>query len=303
MALATATKGSSTVAEFFTKMKGLANEMASTGKKLDDDEVVSYILMGVGEEFESVTSAVANRTDPISLPELQAQLVSHEQCREIRDGGSHSSVNSVEKGDRGGGRPSYSHGGRGGGGRGGFRRGRNSGRNGGCGGGHNNKNNFTNNTFLEGVICQICGREGHGVDRCYKYVSYPKKSASAATTSYGVDTNWYMDTGATDHITSELDQLTIRDRYNGNDHVHTTSGSGMKINHIGHSTLSFPNSNLHLHNILHVPQANKNLVSFNRITRDNNVFLEFHPDHFLVKEQGTKKTLLQGRCERGLYPL
>jgi hypothetical protein len=45
MALATATKGSSTVAEFFTKMKGLADEMASAGKKLDDDEVVSYILM------------------------------------------------------------------------------------------------------------------------------------------------------------------------------------------------------------------------------------------------------------------
>jgi histone deacetylase 1/2 len=262
MALATATKGSSTVAEFFTKMKGLADEMASAGKKLDDDEVVSYILMGVGEEFESVTSAVANRTDPISLPELQAQLVSHEQRREIRDGGSHSSVNSAEKGGRRGGRPSYSRGGRGGGGRGGFGRGRNSGRNGGRGGGHNNNNNFTNNTFLEGVICQICGREGHGADRCYKYVGYPpKKSASAATTSYGVDTNWYMDTGATDHITSELDQLTIRDRYNGNDHVHTASGSGMKINHIGHSTLSFPNSNLRLRNILHVPEANKNLVS------------------------------------------
>ncbi|XP_021314573.1 trihydrophobin-like [Sorghum bicolor] len=187
--------------------------------------------MGVGEEFESVTSAVANRTDPISLLELQAQLVSHEQRREIRDGGSHSSVNSAEKGGRRGGRPSYSCGGRGGGGRGGFGRGRNSGRNGGRGGGHNNNNNFTNNTFLEGVICQICGREGHGADRCYKYVGYPpKKSASAATTSYGVDTNWYMDTGATDHITSELDQLTIRDRYNGNDHVHTASGSGNEEN-------------------------------------------------------------------------
>jgi hypothetical protein len=72
MALATATKGSSTVAEFFTMMKGLADEMASAGKELDDDEVVSYILMGVGEEFESVTSAVANHIDPISVPELQA---------------------------------------------------------------------------------------------------------------------------------------------------------------------------------------------------------------------------------------
>jgi len=26
------------------------------------------------------------------------------------------------------------------------------------------------------------------------------------------DTNWYADSGATDHITSELDKLTVRDK-------------------------------------------------------------------------------------------
>jgi len=118
-----------------------------------------------------------------------------------------------------------------------------------------------------------------------------------------VDTNWYMDTGATGHITGELDRLTVRDRYNGGDQVHTASGSGMKIDHIGHSTLCFPSSQIHLKNVLHVPQASKNLVSVNRITRDNNVFLEFHPDRFLIKDQETKTTLHQGRCEHGLYPL
>jgi len=112
-----------------------------------------------------------------------------------------------------------------------------------------------------------------------------------------------MDTGATDHITSDLEKLTVRDQYHGGDQVHTASGSGMKINHIGHSVLSSPSTKLHLRNILHVPQANKNLVSVNRFTRDNHVFLEFHPDHFLVKDQGTKNTLLQGRCEYGLYPI
>ena len=67
MALSTAQKGSSTVAEFFTKMKGLADEMASTGKKLDDDEVASYILMGLGEDFDSVVTGVSNRAEPITL--------------------------------------------------------------------------------------------------------------------------------------------------------------------------------------------------------------------------------------------
>jgi len=41
----------------------------------------------------------------------------------------------------------------------------------------------------------------------------------------------------------------------------------------------------------------------NRLTRDNNFFLEFHLDNFFIKEQTTKKTILEGRCERGLYPL
>jgi hypothetical protein len=136
MAFATATKGSSTMAEFFTKMKGLADEMASAGKKLDDDEVASYILMGVGEEFDSVTYVVANRVNPISLLELQAQLVSHEQRHEIRDGGSHSSANITMKGGRGGGsnqNPNRGRGGHGGGnGRGGFRGGMGRG-GGGCG--------------------------------------------------------------------------------------------------------------------------------------------------------------------------
>jgi hypothetical protein len=47
MALATATKGLSTVAEYFVKMKGLADEMASVGRKLEDEELVSYILTGL----------------------------------------------------------------------------------------------------------------------------------------------------------------------------------------------------------------------------------------------------------------
>jgi hypothetical protein len=72
MAVSTATKGSSTVAEFFTKMKGLTDDMASADKKLDDDEIASYILMGLGEEFDSVVTGVANRVEPISLQELQA---------------------------------------------------------------------------------------------------------------------------------------------------------------------------------------------------------------------------------------
>ncbi|WVZ54648.1 hypothetical protein U9M48_005413 [Paspalum notatum var. saurae] len=77
----------------------------------------------------------------------------------------------------------------------------------------------------------------------------------------------------------------------------------MKISNIGHSILHTPDRTLHLRNILHVPNSSKSLASVHRLAVDNNAFLEFHPNHFSIKDRDTKKILLRGRCEGGLYPL
>lgn len=79
-----------------------------------------------------------------------------------------------------------------------------------------------------------------------------------------------MDSGATDHITSELDKLTTREKYHGGDHVNAANGSGMEISHVGHCTLQSPSDSIHLNNALHVPTTSMNLVSVNRLTHDNN---------------------------------
>jgi hypothetical protein len=130
-----------------------------------------------------------------------------------------------------------------------------------------------------------------------------KKYAGSASTSYGVDTNWYTDSGASDHVTSNLEKLSVHDRYKGQDQVHTASGAGMSISRVGHSIVKTPSRDLHLKNVLYVPNASKNLVSVHRLTTDNSAFLEFHPNFFLIKDQVTKKTLLKGHCHGGLYPL
>jgi uncharacterized membrane protein YqiK len=94
MALTTTKKGMSSIAEFFIKMKGLADNMASAGRKLEDEELMTFILMGLGEDFETIVSAIASRVEPISVIE---------QRKEIKiDGSSQSSVNAVTKGGRGG---------------------------------------------------------------------------------------------------------------------------------------------------------------------------------------------------------
>lgn len=70
MALATASKWTSTISEYYGKMKTPADEMASAGKKLEDEELVSYILAGLDIEFSPVVSSIAARVEPISLGEL-----------------------------------------------------------------------------------------------------------------------------------------------------------------------------------------------------------------------------------------
>jgi len=115
--------------------------------------------------------------------------------------------------------------------------------------------------------------------------------------------NWYANSGASDHITGELEKLTIRDKYNGRDQVHTANGSGMRISNIGHLVLRTPSKDLHLKNVLRVPSANKSLVSVHKLARDNHAILEFHLDFFFIKYLRTKKIFHQGRSRGGLSPL
>ena len=55
--------------------------------------------------------------------------------------------------------------------------------------------------------------------------------------SYSADPHWYMDIGATDHLTSELGKLHSREAYHGSDKVHTANGACMRISHIGQASL------------------------------------------------------------------
>jgi hypothetical protein len=127
-----------------------------------------------------------------------------------------------------------------------------------------------------------------------------RKTDVAATNLYGIDTTWYTNTGAIYHITGDLKKLDVRNKYNGNDQVHTTSGSGRNISH---SIISPPSCDLILRNILQVPQDVKNLLFIHRFTTNNHASLEYFPNFFLVKDLDTSITFLKGWCRQRLYPL
>jgi histone deacetylase 1/2 len=77
----------------------------------------------------------------------------------------------------------------------------------------------------------------------------------------------------------------------------------MHISNIGHLILRTSHNSFDLHDILHVPNAYKSLLSVHRFTLDNHVFIEFHPFFFLIKDQATRRVLFRGPCYGGLYPL
>jgi hypothetical protein len=294
------------VAEYHGRMRSLGDDMAVAGRTFDDDELVEYILTGLDEEYDSLVSSVLRHADPISMGELYSQMLAFETRIELRNknNGSGSSANTTSRGrGRGGsGRSGY----------GGNRGGRGSNSPAQCGGHggfnpHQAGHGGSNGAPSERPTCQVCHKIGHTNDRCwYRYdegYTPDPRHAAATTNSYTVDTNWYTDTGVTDHITRELEKLALREKYNGGEQIHATNGVGMSISRVSEATIHTQNRNLKFNHVLHVPQASKNPVSVHGFTSDNNVFLEYHPYFFFVKDRATKKLLLKGRCHKGLYPM
>ena len=111
------------MANYLDKMKTIGDEIVATGKVIDEDEMVGYILNGLDFDYNPVVSSILGRTDPITMSDLYAQLLSYETRLEMfREDGGHyqSSVNVASRGRGGRGRNSHGHGqgGRSGGGRG-----------------------------------------------------------------------------------------------------------------------------------------------------------------------------------------
>nr|AAK55460.1 putative gag-pol polyprotein [Oryza sativa Japonica Group]AAP54977.1 retrotransposon protein, putative, Ty1-copia subclass [Oryza sativa Japonica Group] len=301
LALTTTQKGPMSISEYIAKMRSLADEMAATGKPLDEEELVAYIINGLDSEFDAAVEGLmaTARIAPVSISHVYSQLLSYENRIRIRQAYLTTSANAANRGGGRGGRGSSTgnRGGRRGGfGRGGRGRGAPSGASQGRGRGNDTR-----------PVCQVCHKRGHVASDCWhryddSYVP-DEKLGGAATYAYGVDTNWYVDTGATDHITGQLDKLTTKERYKGTDQIHTASGEGMSIKHVGHAIVPTPSRPLHLKNVLHVPEAAKNLVSVHKLVADNYAFLEIHGKYFLIKDKATRRTILEGPCRRGLYPL
>jgi hypothetical protein len=106
IALATTKKGTSTMAEYFSKMKSFADELVAFGHTLGDDEFTAYVLTGLDEEFYNpLVSSIVTQVEPITISELYSQMLSYEVRVDKQSDDNYSSSHSTNAASRGRGTP------------------------------------------------------------------------------------------------------------------------------------------------------------------------------------------------------
>ncbi|KAJ9559993.1 LOW QUALITY PROTEIN: hypothetical protein OSB04_005153 [Centaurea solstitialis] len=126
-----------------------------------------------------------------------------------------------------------------------------------------------------------------------------------AATKNNSSTEWYMDTGATDHVHANAGILkSVLDKHDTRS-ILVGDGSQMPVVTTGHA--SFPLNNpyrpLHLHNILISPNIIKNLISVRQFTRQNKTSIEFDSFGFTIRDYKTRRPLIRCDSDGPLYPV
>ncbi|KAA8539520.1 hypothetical protein F0562_026212 [Nyssa sinensis] len=294
------------ISDFVDKINQIADNLALAGKPVDDDELVNIILNNVGPAYEITVSSAQARDTPICYDDLVALLLNAEMRLKAQQTPSleasptalyaPKAPHSTTRGRN----PMHHHGSHmRGWGPSAFRR------------APNNWSQPQSGPISSRPPYQICHCSGHSAIDCYQRMNYayegripPQKLTAmvAFASSNTPSTTWISDSGASNHITSNLTNLALHNAYQGKDHVAVGNGAGLPIAHTGSSKFTCGSSTFALQNILHCPSIAANLLSISQFTQDNNCYFVFYSDCFYVKDVKTGKTLFRGKSEHGLYP-
>ena len=159
--------------------------------------------------------------------------------------------------------------------------------------------------------CQICGKLNHRALDCFHRMDYsfqephtPSQLAAmvAQTNAMPEDHPWYANSGANNHVTNDVANLSLYEPYNGEDSVAIGNGSRLPIQNTGSLTLQTPSYSLNLKHVLHCPTAMANLLSINQFCLDNDYFFILTGTHYFIKDNKTGTTLLEGLSEGDFIP-
>lgn len=115
---------------------------------------------------------------------------------------------------------------------------------------------------------------------------------------------WYLDSGATSHITATPENIQLPRSFTDNNFIYTADGSPIQITRSSRNMTQSKDQSFILQDLLLVPSTTRNLLSVNRFCIDNNVSLHFDSQKVKVHDTTTEEVLLEGRTNGGwLYEL
>ncbi|GAB2294442.1 hypothetical protein Dimus_038297 [Dionaea muscipula] len=170
--------------------------------------------------------------------------------------------------------------------------------------------------------CQLCGKRNHTADKCFHLIGFPNQQKgwssggfkshtqsradiealfAANTGAQGRDNPgfWMADSGATNHMTSDMQLLQNVTAYPGNDKVQIGNGEHLLISHMGDSCIG----DLAMPKVLLIPSLAANLLSPYQLCKQNNCRMIFDEFSCVIQDKKQGKVLFQGPCKKGLYPI
>uniref|UniRef100_A0A1J3I1T7 CCHC-type domain-containing protein n=1 Tax=Noccaea caerulescens TaxID=107243 RepID=A0A1J3I1T7_NOCCA len=236
-------KGTQTISEYLRSIKSKADDLALLGKPMDAEDLTEQILAGLGDEYKPEIDAINGRDLPISYSELHERLLNREAMIMCTEGPSVGPIvahaadaHPRQQWRNNHNRPTNNH-------------------------NNSNRANQNNNPrFFKPYLgrCQACGVTGHSVKYCPEYrivkgvgPSSPMVPHMRPNTAWNASpqfqswqptanpalmsdsSTWLVDSGASHHMTSDLNNLAFHHPYPGGDGVLLGDGSGLQISHSG----------------------------------------------------------------------
>ncbi|KAA8519620.1 hypothetical protein F0562_013935 [Nyssa sinensis] len=246
---------------YLDEIKQITDKLAATANLISDEEIIFITLKGLPREYVSFKTAIRARETSITFEELSNLLLSEEINISIDElelnspigistaltaqgntrGHQNSALNPNSQGNRGRGnyRSNY---------RGNYQnnnRGNYKGR-----GNYSNRGSFNPTYCGNGqaqwnlssefgsaeVRCQICNKPRHIAKDCWYRTDLhyqPPTQALMASNETPANDQWFFDSGATHHITSNVGNLYQPEKYSGTQKVVVGDGKHLNIKHKG----------------------------------------------------------------------
>ncbi|CAA7033437.1 unnamed protein product [Microthlaspi erraticum] len=244
------TKGKMSIDAYVQGFTTRFDQLALLGKAIDREDQIEYVLEGLPEEYKQVVDQIEGREVTPSLTEVHEKLINFEVKLQSKTPPAANLPITANAVDFRGPNNNNSHGNR------------SNPRNNYQGQQRNNNNNRNSQTWQQQQFsnrsdqntqrgyqgrCQICGVHGHSARRCPQLplpgsynnnsrpVSMPTSSwqprANMAVAQPYNPNNWVIDSGATHHLTTDLNNLALHQPYTGGEEVTIADGSALSISH------------------------------------------------------------------------